>query len=86
MIFFYKKVNDLAPKYLADIIPLTNNSRYSTRSQTNSEVNQFYTRTESFQNSFSPIPLLSFPCLKMFGSSFALVLNLALIFAFSFLL
>ena len=52
MIFFYKKVNELAPKYLTHIIPTTNNLRYSTRSQTNSEINQFYTRTESCKNSF----------------------------------
>ena len=54
MIFFYRILKDLAPKYPVDIIPLTNNSRYSTRSQTNSEINQLYTRTERFKNSFFP--------------------------------
>ena len=54
MIFFYRIVNELAPKYLSDIIPTTNNRPYSTRSQTNSEINQFHTRTESFKNSFFP--------------------------------
>ena len=54
MIFFYRIVNELAPKYLTDIIPTTNNRHYSTRSQTNSETNQFYTRTEIFKNSFFP--------------------------------
>ena len=54
MIFVNRIVNKLAPKYLTNIIPTTNNRRYSTRSQTNSEINQFYTRTESFKNSFFP--------------------------------
>ena len=53
MIFFYRIVNELTPKYLTDIIPTTN-CHYGTRSQTNSEINQFYTRTESFKNSFFP--------------------------------
>ena len=52
MIFFYRIVNELAPKYLTDILPTANNCSYCTRSQTNSEINQFYTRTESFKNSF----------------------------------
>ena len=54
MIFFYRIVNELAPKYLADILPTANNCSYCTRSQRNSEINQFYTRTESFKNSFFP--------------------------------
>ena len=54
MIFFYRIVNELAPKYLTDIPPTANNCSYCTRSQTNSELNQFYTRTESFNNSFFP--------------------------------
>ena len=54
MIFFYRIVNELAPKYLTDILPTANNCSYCTRSQTNSEINQFYTRTESFKNSFFP--------------------------------
>ena len=53
MIFFYRIVNELTPKYLTDIIPKTN-CHYGTRSKTNSEINQFYTRTESFKNSFFP--------------------------------
>ena len=54
MVFFYKILKNLTPKYLVDIIPLKNNSRYSPRSQANSEINQLYTRTESFKNSFFP--------------------------------
>ena len=54
MIFFYRIVNELAPKYLTYILPTANNCSYCTRSQTNSEINQFYTRTESFKNSFFP--------------------------------
>ena len=54
MIFFYRIVHELAPKYLADIIPITNNSSYGTRAQTNSEINQFHTRAESFKDSFCP--------------------------------
>ena len=38
MIFFYRIVNKLAPKYLTDIIPTTNNRRYSTRSQTQKSI------------------------------------------------
>ena len=52
MVFFYRIVNELAPKYLTNILPTANSCSSYTRSQTNSEINQFYTRTESFKNSF----------------------------------
>ena len=38
MIFFYRIGNKLAPKYLTDIIPTTNNCGYSTRSQTQKSI------------------------------------------------
>ena len=54
MIFFYKILNGLAPKYLYDILPVSKNRHYSTRNQAKLELSQFFTRTKSFSNSFFP--------------------------------
>ena len=40
MIFFYKILNGLAPKYLFDILPVSKNRHYSTRNQSNLELSQ----------------------------------------------
>ena len=54
MIFFYKILNGLAPKYLFDILPVSKNRHYSFRNQLNLELSQFFSRTKSFSNSFFP--------------------------------
>ena len=54
MMFFYKILNGLAPKYLFDILPVLKNRHYSTRNQSNLELSQFFSRTKSFSNSFFP--------------------------------
>ena len=54
MIFFYKILNDLAPTYLFDFLPVLKNRHDSTRNQSNLELSQFFTRTKSFCNSFFP--------------------------------
>ena len=51
---FYKILNGLTLKYLFDIIPVSNDSRYNTIAQSKSKLTQFYTRTKSFSNSFFP--------------------------------
>ena len=52
MIFFYKILNALAPKYISDIWPVSNNRHCSTINQLNLEFSQFFTRTKGFSNSF----------------------------------
>ena len=42
MIFFYKILNGLAPKYLFDILPVSKNRHYSFRNQSNLELSQFF--------------------------------------------
>ena len=54
MIFFYKILNALTPKYLFDITPVSNDSCYNTRAQLKSELHQFYTKTKSFSNTLFP--------------------------------
>ena len=54
MIFLYKILNGLAPKYLFDILSVSKNQHYSTRNQSNLELSQFFTWTKSFSNSFFP--------------------------------
>ena len=54
MIFFYKTLYGLAPKYLFHILPVSKNRHYSTRSQSKLELSQFFTRSKSFSNSFFP--------------------------------
>ena len=53
VIFFYKIINGLTPKYVFDIIPVSNDSCYNTRAQSKSKCIQFYTRTKTFINNFS---------------------------------
>ena len=48
MIFFYKILNGLEPKYLFDILPASKNRHYSTRNQSKLELGQFFTRPKSF--------------------------------------
>ena len=52
MIFFYKILNGLAPKYFYDILPVSKNRHYSTRNQAKLELSHFFTKTKSFSNSF----------------------------------
>ena len=52
MIFCYKILNGLAPKYLYDILPVSKNRYYSTRNQAKLELSQFFTRAKSCSNSF----------------------------------
>ena len=52
MIFFYKILNGLTPKYLFEILPVSNDSCYNTRAQSKLELTQFYTKTKSFINTF----------------------------------
>ena len=47
--FFYKLVNGLAPKYLANYLNMNDNQVYKTRTRT-----RFRTRTENFKQSFFP--------------------------------
>ena len=54
MIFFYKILNGLAPKYLFYILHVSKNRHYSTRNQSNLELSQFFSRTKSLSNSFFP--------------------------------
>ena len=54
MIFFYKILNGLAPKYLFDILPVSKNWHCNTRNQSKLELSQFFIRTKSFSNSFFP--------------------------------
>ena len=42
------------PKYLFDIISVSNDSCYNTRAQSKWELTQFYTRTKSLSNIFFP--------------------------------
>ena len=53
MIFFYKRLNGLTPKYLFHIIPVSNDSCYNTRVQSKLELTQFYSRTKIFNTFFS---------------------------------
>ena len=53
-IFFYEILNGLRPKYLFDIMHVSNDSCYNTRAQSKSELNQFFTRTKSFSDIFFP--------------------------------
>ena len=44
MIFFYKTLNSLTPKYLFDIAPVWNDIYYNTRAQLKFELTRLYTR------------------------------------------
>ena len=44
MLTFYKTLNGFTPKYLFDIIPAMNKSRYNIITRSNSELSQFYSR------------------------------------------
>ena len=52
MIFFYKILNDLAPKYLFENLSVSKNRHNSTRNQSNLELSQFFRGAKSFSNSF----------------------------------
>ena len=52
MIFFYKILNSLTPKYLFDIAPVWNDIYYNTRAQLKFELTRLYTRL--FSNTVFP--------------------------------
>ena len=54
MIFFYKILNSLTPKYLLDIAPVWNDSYYNTRAQLKLELTQLYSRSKRFSNTVFP--------------------------------
>ena len=70
MIFFYKILNGLTPKYLFDTIPVSNDSCYNTRAQSKAELTQFYTKIKSFSNTFFPF------CIKEWNQFDAKIRNL----------
>ena len=70
MIFFYKILNGLTPKYLFDNIPVSNDSCYNTRAQSKLELTQFHTRTKSISNTFFPF------CIKEWIKADAKIRNL----------
>ena len=54
LIFFYKIVNGLAPKYLANYLNTNDNRVYKTRASEHNNIKRFGTRTENFKQSFFP--------------------------------
>ena len=76
MILFYKILNGLASKYLYDILPVSKNRRYIIRNQAKSKLSQFFTRTKSFSNSFSPY------CIKEWNKLDTKVKNLPSLYTF----
>ena len=70
MIVFYKILNGLTPKYLSDIILVSNDSWQNTRAQLKLELTQFYTRTKSLSNTFFPF------CIKEWNKLDAKIRNL----------
>ena len=52
--FFYKIVNGLAPKYLANYLNINDNRVYKTRASVHNNINTFGTRTKNFKQSFFP--------------------------------
>ena len=52
--FFYKIVNGIAPKYLANYLNTNDNRVYKTRASEHSNIKRFGTRTEYFKQSFFP--------------------------------
>ena len=76
MIYFYKILNGLTPKYIFNIIPVSNDSCYNTRLLLKLELTQFYTRTKSFSNTFFPF------CIKEWNKLDAKIRNLSSIFRF----
>ena len=49
MIFFYNLLNDVAPRYWFDILPVLNDSRWFTKAQKNLELTQFYIGNTCFR-------------------------------------
>ena len=52
--FFYKIVNGLAPKYLANYLNINDEQVYKTRTSEHKNIKRFGTRTENFKQSFFP--------------------------------
>ena len=52
--FFYKIMNELAPKYVANYLHVNDNQTYKTRTSEHSNAKRFGTRTEIFRQSFFP--------------------------------
>ena len=55
LIFFYKIVNGLAPKYLANYLDTNNNWVYKRRASEHNNIKRFGTRTKNFKQSFFPL-------------------------------
>ena len=70
MIFFCKILNVLTPKYLFDVIPVSNDILSYTRAQSKSELTQFHTKTRSFSNTFFPF------CIKERNKLDAKIINI----------
>ena len=73
MMFFNEILNCLISKYLFDT---SIDSCYNTRTQSNSEIAQFCSRTKSFSNNFSP------SCIKEWSKLNAKIRNLPFAFRF----
>ena len=65
MIFFYKILNGLAPKYLYDILPVSKNRHYSTRNQAKLEFSELV----NFLPELKVLVTLSFPTALRNGTS-----------------
>ena len=52
--FFYKIMNELAPKYVANYLHVNDDQTYKTRTSEHSNAKRFGTRTEIFRQSFFP--------------------------------
>ena len=51
---FYKTVNGLAPKYLANYLNINDNQVYKTTASEHNNIKRFGTRTENFKQPFFP--------------------------------
>lgn len=49
MIFFYNLLNDVAPRYWFDVLPVLNDSRWFMKAQKNLEITQFYIGNTCFR-------------------------------------
>ena len=51
---FYKTVNGLAPKYLANYLNINDSQVYKRRASEHNNIERFRTRTENLKESFFP--------------------------------
>ena len=54
ILFFYEILKVSTPKYVFDIIPVSNGNCYNTRAQSKSEFTWLYTKTKSFNSALFP--------------------------------